>query len=110
MENENQPFKIAWGDQIWTTGMMIVTKGTPFRDLAMDYVRFAQSAKSQANFTNIMPYAPARKSGMQFVDPKMYPYLSTYEENFKTAMALDTDFWTEYGESLVSQFNNWLAR
>lgn len=110
VENEKQPFKIAWGDQIWTAGMMIVTKGTPLRDLAMDYVRYAQSAEAQARFTNIMPYAPTRKSAMQFVDPKMYPYLSTYKDNFATAMALDTEFWTEYGESIAVQFNNWLVR
>lgn len=110
IEEENQPFKLAWGDQLWTTGMVIIPKGTPLRDLAFDYVRFAQSAEGQAAFTNLMPYAPARRSALALVDPKMYPYLSTHEPNFATAMKHDTDFWTEYGDAVTEQFNNWLAR
>ncbi len=110
IEVENQPFKLAWGDQLWTTGMVIIPKGTPLRDLAFDYVRFAQSSEGQAAFTNMMPYAPARRSAMALVDPKMHPYLSTYEPNFATAMRHDTDFWTEYGDAVTEQFNNWLAR
>lgn len=110
IEQENQPFKLAWGDQMWTTGMMIVPRGTPVRDLAFDYVRFAQSAESQAAFANLMPYAPARRSAMALVDPEMHPYLSTYEPNFATAVKHDTDFWTEYGDLVNEQFSNWLAR
>lgn len=40
----------------------------------------------------------------------MYPYLSTYEPNFTTAMPLDVNFWIEYGDWVNERFNNWLAR
>ena len=43
-----------------------------------------------------------------FVDPERAKILPTYEENFKSGVAVDEEYWGEHKDQVIERFNAWL--
>jgi putative spermidine/putrescine transport system substrate-binding protein len=110
IEKDKKPVTVIWDGQVWDSGAFIVPKGTPNKALAIKYLQFVMQSKVLASLTNYLPEAPARKSALQFVNPKMLPYLSTAPTNFHNALKKDDKFWGDYGDQLNQRFEAWLAK
>lgn len=106
---EKQPFHIVWDGQVWDYGAFIIPKGTPKRERALEYVKFATSAERLADLTNYISYGPARRSGNALVAKEMRQHLPSSEENFQHGLRADAEFWADYGEELTERFNAWLV-
>jgi putative spermidine/putrescine transport system substrate-binding protein len=106
---EGQPFEIVWDGQVWDYGAFIIPKGTPNRDRALEFVRFATSPKQLADLTNYISYGPSRASGVAMVSDDMKKQLPTDETNFAKGLRASAAFWSDYGDQLTEKFNAWLA-
>lgn len=106
---EGQPFEIVWDGQVWDYGAFIIPKGSPNRDRAMEYIRFATAPQRLADLTNYISYGPARASGVALVSDEMKGHLPTAEANFAKGLRQSALFWSDYGDQLHERFNAWLA-
>lgn len=106
---EGQPFEIVWDCHVWDYGAFIIPKGSPNRDRALEYVRFATAPAQLADLTNYISYGPARSSGVALVSDAMKPHLPTAVENFPKGIRQDAAFWSDYGDELHERFNSWLS-
>ena len=106
---EKQPFEIVWDGQVWDYGAFIVPRGTPNRDRAIEYIRFATSPQRLADLTQHISYGPSRASGVALVAEEMKGHLPTAEANFAQGLRQSATFWSDYGDQLHEQFDAWLA-
>jgi len=106
---EGQPFQIVWDGQVWDYGAFVVPKGSPNRDRAIEFIKFATAPEQLADLTNYISYGPSRASGVNLVSEKMKPHLPTAKDNFARGLRSNATFWSDYGDQLNEQFGAWLA-
>jgi putative spermidine/putrescine transport system substrate-binding protein len=106
---EGQPFEIVWDGQVWDYGAFIIPKGSPNRDRALEYIRFATAPERLADLTNYISYGPSRRSAMALVSDKIRSQLPTAKDNFAKGLRASADFWSDYGDQLNEKFVAWLA-
>lgn len=112
---ERRPFGIIWDGQIYDFNLWAIPKGAAQPALARQFIRFATEPERLAAQTRWFPYGPVRVSSLGHVgkhaelDLEMKPFLPTYAQNFKNALAFDGKWWTVHEAALKTQFEAWLA-
>lgn len=115
---EDQPFKIMWDHQMFETDGWVIPVDQSEEDLAAtkEFIYFATDTQRLADQAKYISYGPARNSSAPLVstldgtDIEMGPHMPTAPDNFKTAVAFNVDFWSDYGDALEERFNAWLAQ
>jgi len=106
---------VIWDRQLYEFDVFGVPKGNPKKDMAMDFIRYATSARPLARMANRISYGPARRSALPLVgdNPEfhvaMRPFLPTAPANFTTSFAVDDAWWQAHGASLEARFADWAA-
>lgn len=106
---EGQPFEIIWDGQIWDYAAFVIPKGSPNRDQALEFIRFATSAQRLADLTDHISYGPARRSGNELVSDDLKKHLPSVPEHLAVGIRANSVFWADYGDQLNERFNVWLA-
>lgn len=108
IEQENQPFVPIWDSQVYAPNTWIIPKGAN-KAAAMSLLKWIMRPQRLAEFSNRMPYAPARLSAVQYVDKQMVSHLPTAPENFTKALGSNEEWWADHEEEIAEKFNTWLA-
>ena len=109
-KNEDQPFEIMWQTQVFDLGYVIVIKGAPNEERAIDFIKFIGQPEINGRITDFIAYSPVRLSGMQYVKDEVQPHLPTYPDNYQYALPFDFYFWADYRDELQERFSAWLAQ
>ncbi|WP_249115743.1 ABC transporter substrate-binding protein [Azoarcus sp. L1K30] len=109
-QKEGKNLKIVWNGSIYDVDSWAIPKGSPKRDEAYRFIKFASQPENQRVFSAEIPYGPTNAKAVSGMDPKIAAELPTAPENLKGAFATDTEFWVEHGEDLEQRFNAWAAR
>ena len=110
IKTDNKPFKIIWDRQAPDYEFWAITKGTKKLDEAYRFLTFSGHPKQQAAQANNIPYGPAHKDSIPFVDPAILADLPTATSNLNTAFFGDQQFWADRGDELRERFDAWLAQ
>jgi putative spermidine/putrescine transport system substrate-binding protein len=112
---ENQPFEIIWDGQVYESEGLVIPRGAPNLEAALDFVAFATSTEPLARAAEWISYGPTRISSGEIVgafqlDPsiQMGPNLPTSAENLGNALLSDLEFWVDRDAELNQRFNAWL--
>ncbi|WP_395105486.1 ABC transporter substrate-binding protein [Actinomadura sp. SCN-SB] len=62
------PFAPVWKDNMLAYAVLMVPKGAPHKDLAMDFIAYATGAEPQARFAEKQPYAPVNSEARPKLD------------------------------------------
>ena len=73
---ENKNFVIVWDGQVYYPDMWFIPKGAK-KDAAIRFLHWLLQPKVLARINEYYPYAPSRKSALQYVPEKIKPHLST---------------------------------
>ena len=112
---QGHPIEIIWDAQIYELGVWGVPKGTPHRDEALEFIRFATGTRPLADQARYIAYGPARRSSMQLVSTHaetgvdMRPHLPTSPANFETAILKDTEWYASLYDRIKARFAAWLG-
>ncbi len=106
---EGQPFEIVWDSQIWDYAAFVIPRGTPMKEEAMAFIKFATSAERLADLTNYISYGPARLSGNAMVSDELQQHLPSTPDHMQMGVRANSEFWADYGDQLNERFNVWLA-
>jgi len=109
-QKEGKNLKIVWNGGIYDADHWAIPKGTPKRDDAYKYLKFASEAANQKVYSSEIAYGPTNLKAIPLLDPKILPELPTAPANLKGALASNTKFWVERGEDLEQRFNAWAAK
>ena len=115
MVSEGKPFQIVWDGQVQEYDLFAIPKGSPNKDEALEYIKFATGTKPLADQTKWIAYGPTRKSSLPLVGTyedgktEMQPHLPTAEANMKNALVSSYDYWVDRETEMTERFNTWLA-
>ena len=113
---EKKPFVIVWDGQIWALDVWAIPKGAPNLQEALEFVKYSSTSEALAEQARWISYGPARQSSIAMISTHvetgepMAGHMPTAPDNFKTALATNTPFWTDNQDELNEIFSNWLAR
>jgi len=107
IRRENKPFVVVWDGMVYDLDVWTVLKGTPRREAAMQFVRFATGSRELTGMADVA-YGPTRKSSASLVPDEVKPHLPT--SHLAVGLQGDAAFWADYGEALSEKFNEWLLQ
>ncbi|MGF1611386.1 MAG: polyamine ABC transporter substrate-binding protein [Kiloniellales bacterium] len=113
---ENKPFEVIWDNQVWDIDLYAMPKGTPNKEQAWEFIKFATDTQRLADQATWISYGPTRKSSVPLIGPNaetgadMGPHMPTAPENFKTALQNDFLWWADHQDELTERFNAWLVQ
>ena len=103
---DNKPVEIQWNQQIVTADYFVVPKGTPNKDLAMDFIAWATCAQNNAAPSNYIPYGPTNKNAQPAADK--VPDLSV--SNAANAAYFDDAWIVDNATMLEDAYQAWKTR
>ncbi|MDO8484595.1 MAG: ABC transporter substrate-binding protein [Candidatus Limnocylindrales bacterium] len=104
---DNNPVEIQWNQQIVTSDYFVVPKGTPNKDVAMDFIGWASCKENNAAPSKYIPYGPTNK--LATADPSKVAELSVSNINDTTAYFDDT--WIVDNAQLIEDaYQEWKTR
>lgn len=106
----NASLKMAWDTNTYEQDYWAIPKGSPKKDLAMQFIASVVKPEKQVEYAKIIPYGPTNKKAAAMLAPELAAQLPTSADNMKNAVAIDAAFWLYHGEELERRFNAWAAK
>ncbi len=112
---EGKPFATVWDGQVYEYDLLVIPKGAPNKDEALEFIKFATSTQALADQAKWISYGPARLSSGPLVGlyqdgkTEMAPFMPTAAANLTNALGSSYEFWVDRDAELNERFNAWLA-
>ena len=104
---DNRPVAIQWNQQIVTADYLVVPKGSPNKDLAMDFIAWSTCKENNAAPSKYIPYGPTNR--LSTADPSKVAELSVSNINENTAYFDDT--WiVDNAQALEDAYQAWKTK
>lgn len=107
IKEDGAPFSMVWDSHVFDLDVWSIVKGSPNKDAAWEFIKFATSSKPLAGMPDVA-YGPTRASSNAYVDASVVPDLPT--SHLDVGLKADGIFWADFGESLGEKFNEWLLK
>lgn len=107
---EGTNFKIVWPQSFYGIDSWTILKGSPYKDLGMEYIAYVTSPDIQSKLPKLQAYGITNKEAIAKVPAEFSSDLPSSPDNIKDAIAWDSSFWTDHSEELTERFNAWLAK
>ncbi|MCW3479424.1 ABC transporter substrate-binding protein [Neisseriaceae bacterium JH1-16] len=109
-QKDGKNLKIVWTGSIYDYDYWTIPKGTPNKEQAYKFLSFVSRPAPQSVYARQIAYGVSNKKASGLIDARTMADLPTAPQNLKNAVAVDTDFWVDNGESLEQRFNAWAAK
>jgi putative spermidine/putrescine transport system substrate-binding protein len=109
-KSEGKNFQIVWPGSIYAIDSWVVLRGSPNKDAAFDFIRFASLPENQSKLPEFVAYGLPNKAAGAMLDAKTAAELPTAPANLDVSIPLDGDFWVDNIEALTRRFNAWVAQ
>lgn len=107
--HEGRNWNYIWDGQIWEIDLWAVPRGAPNLARILEFVRFSTGTEPLAAQTEVVSYAPARRSSLPLVRPEYQSHLPTAPGNFRNALQNDFEWWARHQDRMDEHFNAWLG-
>jgi putative spermidine/putrescine transport system substrate-binding protein len=87
-----------------------VVKGAPDAAEAMKFINFAVQPKQQAELPRYIFYGPTNVEALKQIDPAVAKDLPGNPKNEKLGGMLDSKWWNENLESVLTRWNTYVMR
>ncbi|MCZ4080002.1 MULTISPECIES: ABC transporter substrate-binding protein [unclassified Rhodococcus (in: high G+C Gram-positive bacteria)] len=106
---EDQPIANEWGENLISHDQVVIPKGYPNTELAMDWmVHFLGDVEGQARDAEGSLFAPVNPAALDEVPSDIAKELSTYPANIEeSAGAIDYRYWAEHYNEVTERLNAW---
>jgi putative spermidine/putrescine transport system substrate-binding protein len=101
-----KPVKIQWNQHIAAADYLVVPKGAPHKEQAMELIAYIVSAKNNHRLASYIANAPVNTESIPKVDPKDAAQLPT--AHLEQGVPLNGQWWAENRERATEMFNQWL--
>ncbi len=93
--------------------VLAVPRGTPKKEMALDYLRFATGSAPLAGMTRFAPFMPPRRSALALVaglpSSPTRDFVLAHKSIMAVSFAIDNAWWREHGPALEARFRMWAA-
>lgn len=109
-KSEGKNFQIVWPGSIYAVDSWVVLRGSPNKDAAFDFIRFASLPENQAKLPEFVSYGLSNKAAGGLLPADLAAQLPTAPANLDVSIPLDGDFWVDNVEALTQRFNAWVVQ
>ncbi len=109
-KREGKALNVVWNGGIYDLDYWAIPKGSPNKDLALEYIAFTSAAPQQAAYSRNIAYGPVNLAAIKQLDAKTVADLPNAPANSKNAVLMNGQFWTDHGEELQQRFTAWAAK
>ncbi|MBV8659451.1 MAG: ABC transporter substrate-binding protein [Burkholderiales bacterium] len=106
----NKNLRIVWNGGMYDFDSWAIVKGSPNKDVAMKFIAFALKPENQKVYSENIAYGPSNTKANMLISKEVAANLPTAPDNIKDQVAVDVNFWADYGEQLEQRFNAWAAK
>jgi putative spermidine/putrescine transport system substrate-binding protein len=101
------PIDIEYNQSFLTWTDLVIPKGAPNKELALQFLTYTLTPEAQAAVCNLMPYGPTNRIAFDLLSPDRAKVVSGGSQMQGKYIAIDNDWWAENLESVQEQFNAW---
>lgn len=109
-KTEGTNLQVVWPESIYAVDSWVVLKGSPNKEAAFDFIRFASLPEHQSKLPNFIAYGLPNIEAGKMLEAQVAKELPTAPENMENAIPLNGDFWVDNVEALTNRFNAWLSQ
>lgn len=106
---EGENWGYVWDGQIWEIDLWAVPRGAPDLARILDFVAFSTGTTPLAEQTEVVSYAPARRSSLPMVRSEYQSHMPTAPSNFRNALQNNFEWWAENQDRMDERFDAWLG-
>jgi putative spermidine/putrescine transport system substrate-binding protein len=104
---DNKPVEMQWNQQILTADYFVVPKGTPNKQVAMEFIAWATCANNNAAVSDKIPYGPTNKNSK--ANPAVVQDLAVTNVDENTAYFNDA-YLIDNFDAIDAPFQAWLTQ
>jgi putative spermidine/putrescine transport system substrate-binding protein len=104
---DGRNFGIGWNQNLYTLDSWVIMRGSPNRDRALDFLRFAGQAEVQAELPPRIPYGVTARGANALLHREVLQQLPTAPQNAGSALGIDDRFWLANLDRLTRRFEAW---
>lgn len=106
---ESRPIGFTWANSQYAIDSWVIIAGSPNKDLAMEFIAFANTATPQVRFAELMSYGPTAVEAETVLSVELAETLPT-GANIETSFFTDEAFWTDHMDEVMERWNAWVTR
>lgn len=106
-QGARRPATLLWDRQLWRATFWAIPSASGNLGDAQRFITYATDPDRLAELSIRLWFGPARVSALDAVPPNVRADLPTFRTKFRTALAVDTAFWAEFGTDIESTFAAW---
>lgn len=106
---EGRNLTFVWNDNTYSMDSWAIVADSPNKELAMEFIKFANTAEPQIEFPLHIPYGPTNKEAVDKLDPAAAEMLPA-GDNMKSALFIDEPFWADNVDRITQRWNAWIAK
>ena len=109
-QREGKNLKVVWNGSIYDLDYWAIPKGSPKKDLALQYIAYSLSTPAQSAYAKHIAYGPVNNEAVKSLDASTLKDLPNSPANVTTAVLQNIDFWTDRGDELEQRFAAWASK
>ena len=102
--------KVVWNGGVYDFDSWAIPKGAKDLDAAKALAAFTVQPEQQKVYSSNIAYGPANKTAVALLDKGLLADMPTTPENIAGQVAMNVEFWADFGEQLEQRFNAWAAK
>ena len=115
--NEGENFEYIWEGQVIQQEYICLTAGSPNRDEALEFMKWASASEQQAGQAKYTTYGPMRASGMDLIkvaEPwfhtgaNVMQHMPNTTERLKNSVMADPVWWSNNGAEIHERYDSWM--
>lgn len=107
-QQDGRAINLTWKDGLLVADSWVIAKGSPVRDVAIDFLKYATSPEVQAVLARTIPLGPVTPKSFDLIDPKVAKTLPTAPDAVDQLIRPDNAWWAAHKAEANEQFNCWL--
>ncbi|MBV4396132.1 ABC transporter substrate-binding protein [Advenella alkanexedens] len=109
-QENKRPLGLVWDQSLYAIDYWAIPKGSPNVENAHKLIKHASQPENLVAFSTLLPYGPPTIAAIEALPADIAKDLPSSKENMENAIALDVNFWTDYGDALEQRYNAWVAQ
>lgn len=102
------PVDVVWNQGILHADHWVIPAGSPVKDVAVDFLKYAATPQAQAALARELPLGPIDPAALPLIDAAIIPKLPSAPLRAGQLVPRNIQWWASRGAEATELFNDWL--
>jgi putative spermidine/putrescine transport system substrate-binding protein len=109
-KEQGAPVNIEYNQSFLDWSAMVIPKGAPHKDLAMQFLAYTATAEAQADVCKVITYGPMNPKAFELLSPERARILSGGPQMRGKDIPVDEAWWSQNTDRVQEKLNAWRLR